>query len=42
MDAKTAAAMQKLREVIEGDSPAQLFEILEGESKKQGETGRDW
>ncbi len=38
-----AAALQKLRQVTDGDSPARLFEKLEGErGPARGASGKDW
>ena len=41
-DPALALPMQKLEQLRNQDSPAQLFQLMEGEKKAQKKTGKDW
>ena len=41
-DPELAAALQRLRQATDDDSPARLFELLEGKKADQPRTGKDW
>ena len=41
-DPELAAALQRMRQATEVDSPARLFELLEGEHSDKPKTGKDW
>ena len=41
-DPELAAALQELEQVRNQDSPARLFQILEGEPDKENKTRKDW
>jgi hypothetical protein len=34
--------LQRLRQTAEHDSPARLFQLLEGDDKSPAERGKDW
>lgn len=41
-DAESALLQQRMRETAEKDSPARLFQIMEGTDKQPAPRGRDW
>jgi Ca-activated chloride channel homolog len=41
-DAETAVLLQRLRQLSENDSPAVLFQRLDGAEKQPAERGKDW
>jgi len=41
-DAETAVLLQRMREAAEKDSPARLFQLLEGDDKQPAQRGKDW
>ncbi len=41
-DPEMAAALQRLRQVTDDDSPARLFELLEGDKADKPKSGKDW
>lgn len=42
IDPSLALPLQKLEQLRNQDSPAQLFQLMEGEKKAQKKTGKDW
>lgn len=42
VDPSLALPMQKLEQLRNQDSPAQLFQLMEGEKKPPKKTGKDW
>ncbi len=42
MDPALALPLQKLEQLRNQDSPAQLFQMMEGEKKPAKKTGKDW
>jgi len=41
-DAETALLLQRMREAADKDSPARLFQLLEGDAEKPAARGKDW
>ena len=41
-DPALALPMQKLEQIRNQDSPAQLFQLMEGDRKAQKKSGKDW
>jgi hypothetical protein len=37
-----AAALQRLRRATDQDSPARLFQLIEGDKKDTASGGKDW
>ena len=42
IDPNLALPLQKLDQLRHQDSPAQLFQLMEGEKKPAKKTGKDW
>jgi Ca-activated chloride channel family protein len=42
VDPSLALPMQKLEQLRNQESPAQLFQLMEGEKKPTKKTGKDW